>query len=128
MILREKKGQTLVEMGIIIPIVLLIAMMIIEIGLYINANMVTTNAAREAVRVAAVKSDEEELGSIIADIEEKFSVNITIGYPEPGDSRVIGEEVKAVATKNYKVITLAGQILGGENIAITQSISMMVEN
>lgn len=51
---RSNKGQALVEMAIILPIVLLMVMAIISYGLYINAAGTIAQAARVGARAAAI--------------------------------------------------------------------------
>lgn len=50
----KNKGQTLVEMALVLPIILFVLMGIVEFGRIFNTYLLLTNASREGVRVAAV--------------------------------------------------------------------------
>lgn len=70
-LLRNKKGQAMVEIAIIIPILLIILMAIFEFGRIFNAYLIITHASREGARSAALGSD---------DIQITQTVNNSITY------------------------------------------------
>ncbi|HEX3031513.1 MAG TPA: TadE/TadG family type IV pilus assembly protein [Bacillota bacterium] len=53
-ILNDEKGQALVEMALVAPILLLLVFGIVEFGRIFNTYLVVTNAAREGARAAVV--------------------------------------------------------------------------
>lgn len=81
-ILKNKRGQTLVELALILPLLLLILMGIFEFGRVFNAYLITSHAAREGARVAVVGSDDLQIISRIKDSifyldPTKMTVNIS---------------------------------------------------
>jgi len=76
------KGQTLVEMALVLPILLLIIMGIVEFGRIFNAYLIVTNASREGARVAVVGGTDSDINNSITNTTvtlkpENMSVNIT---------------------------------------------------
>lgn len=61
----EKRGQALVEFALVVPLVLLLALGIVEFGRAWNAHQVLTDAAREAARTAVVDDDRVTEDSVI---------------------------------------------------------------
>lgn len=70
-IINNQKGQSMVELAIILPILLLIIMGIFEFGRVMNAYLTINHAAREGARAAS-------LGSYDTQIIEKID---TASYP-----------------------------------------------
>lgn len=63
--LHAENGAALVEMAIVTPVLLLVLAGIAEFGLMFRAYEVTTNAAREGVRLAALPGNEENDYAIV---------------------------------------------------------------
>jgi len=57
---KTERGQTLVELALVLPVIILILFGTLEFGRLFHSYIVITNAAREGARLGAVgKSDEE---------------------------------------------------------------------
>jgi len=56
-LIKDKKGQSLIEFALVLPILLLVLLGIMEFGRMIMAANVLNQAAREGARVGAVTSD-----------------------------------------------------------------------
>lgn len=89
----NKKGQALVELAILLPILLLILMGIFEFGRVFNAYLIINHASREGARVAAVGNDDGEISQTIHDAIfylEPSNLSISISpsknYRKRGDS------------------------------------------
>lgn len=54
---REERGQATVELALLLPVVLAMALGVVQVGLVVHAQIRTTHAAREAARVVAVTHD-----------------------------------------------------------------------
>lgn len=67
----DARGQATVEAAIITPLLLLLVAGIFVTGLWLNATLSTTAAAREGARVAALTGD---CGSVIAGIKKTMDV------------------------------------------------------
>jgi Flp pilus assembly protein TadG len=51
---RGSRGQSAVELALALPLALLFLLLIIQVGLLVHTQVLTTHAAREAARAAAV--------------------------------------------------------------------------
>lgn len=54
---RGDRGQGTVELALLLPVVLVLALAVVQVGLVVRAQVQTTHAAREAARVVAVTGD-----------------------------------------------------------------------
>ncbi|MCX7745535.1 MAG: pilus assembly protein [Clostridia bacterium] len=105
-LLANKKGQSVVETALVLPIIILILVGIIDFGLMFNNYLVIANASREGARNAAVGSTDMEVFSIIANMTSTLNnakMKITI-YPSPS-LRKKGEEIKVTVEYDNDLIT-----------------------
>ena len=65
--LSERRGQSLVEFALVLPILLLLVVGILELGVAFRTFQVVTNAAREGARTAVVRTD---LSDVIGRVED----------------------------------------------------------
>ncbi len=63
--LAERKGQSLVEFALVLPILLLIVVGILEFGLAFRTFQVVTNAAREGARTAVLRTTDAEVQAVV---------------------------------------------------------------
>ncbi|HEX9504864.1 MAG TPA: TadE/TadG family type IV pilus assembly protein [Acidimicrobiia bacterium] len=56
----RQRGQATVEFAFVLPLLLLVAMAIIQVGLVVRDQLGVVHAAREAVRAASVDPDPDE--------------------------------------------------------------------
>lgn len=68
-VLDERKGQGLVEFGLVIPIVLIFLLGIVEFGWLFNAKITLTSAAREGARAAVVSSVDQRNRAYLASVD-----------------------------------------------------------
>ncbi len=72
------RGQSLAEMALVLPILVLLLMGILEVGRVLDAWIVVTNAAREGARYAAV-------GRPAAEVSQRTRDYLTQGFAGRGD-------------------------------------------
>ena len=48
------RGQATVEIALVLPVIVIVALAVVQVGLVVHARVMVTHAAREGVRVAAV--------------------------------------------------------------------------
>jgi len=125
--IKDQRGQAIVEMALVLPILLLIVFGIIEFGRLYACDLAINNAAREGARAAALGAPDEDITIIVKDrcsfldptklvIEvapvplERASgnpVNINVGYPveinAPIISTIIGNPVQLSARVSMRV-------------------------
>lgn len=122
--IRNQKGQALVEMALVLPILLMLVFGIIEFGRIFNAYIIVSNASREGARYAAVG---RSLTDIETDIDNLTSTlgTVTIDVTPTDD----GESVKVTVTHPLPLITpIIGPMVSGSNhLDIESSTVMRVE-
>lgn len=102
---RNKRGQALVEVAILLPILLLILMGIFEFGRVFNAYLIINHASREGARSAALGSDDTEIiNKINASIFYLDSTKLTIVITPSKSSRTRGTDVTVNLKYNIDII------------------------
>lgn len=101
-----RKGQSIVETALILPIIVLILTGIIDFGLMFNNYLVITNTSREAARNAAVGATDSQIASLVANMttsldSSKISTSI---YPSQA-MRKKGDEVVVIIKYDNALFT-----------------------
>lgn len=124
MFFRKKRGQALVEMALVLPILLLLVFGIVEFGRIYHCHMTLSSAAREGARAGSVGAQAEVVEQRVKDNlfglnEEKVTIIIDSG------SRGNPYEVEVVYP--LEIITpVISNIVGGE-YEVNVSTTMRVE-
>lgn len=130
---RTEKGQAIVEMALILPILLLLVFGIVEFGRILQTYMIVTDLSREGARAGAVGKTDLEISSVVdnnaasAGLDTSnpdYSVVIT---PAAAGPRARGTPVTVQV--NYSVDIIApviGSIIGDPYVLISQT-TMRVE-
>lgn len=114
-ITRGKKGQSVVETALVLPIIILLLMGIIDFGLLFSNYLVITNACREGAREAAVGYTDSEIVNAVISMSstlDQSKLKVTVSPPEL--VRKKGDQVSV--TVEY------------ENMLLTPVISAIVPN
>jgi Flp pilus assembly protein TadG len=105
----KHKGQALVEMALVLPILLLLLFGIIEFGRILNAYIMVSNASREAARYYSIRSTDTNINNKVKDlvIEKVPNIginrdNITINVGNPGTAE---EKVTVTVPCDLQLIT-----------------------
>lgn len=82
---RDQRGQAMVELALVLPILLVLFMVVVEFGRVFHAYLIITNASREGARVAVVgKSDEDITARVDETAAELDSARLAATVsPEP---------------------------------------------
>lgn len=110
---RNRRGQSMVETALILPIILLILLGILEFGRILSAWMIITHASREGARVSS-------LGGTTMQVEERVdAVSKTLDLTDitviiaPSGTLARGDMVTVTVTYNIDLMTpLIGAIVG----------------
>ncbi|NJD01861.1 MAG: pilus assembly protein [Ruminiclostridium sp.] len=126
--LNKKKGQTLVETALVLPIIILILMGILDFGMMFNNYLVVGNASREGARNAAVGATDMEIISIVGTVSGTLDASKITTEISPGESlRKKGDEVAVTVKYRYDFLTpLIGAFFSG-NVELTGTSIMRVE-
>jgi competence protein ComGC len=105
---KRQKGQTLVELALVLPIIILILFGILEFGRIFHSYIVITNAAREGVRLGAVGKPDEEIISRIRETAPLYEVDtrLQVTRLEPDESaRTSGLPMTVEITYDVELVT-----------------------
>jgi Flp pilus assembly protein TadG len=105
----KHKGQALVEIALVLPILLMLVFGIIEFGRILNAYIMVSNASREAARYYSIRSTDANINNKVKDlvIEKVPNIginrdNITINVGNPGTAE---EKVTVTVPCDLELIT-----------------------
>ncbi len=125
---KQKKGQSLVETAIVLPLVLLLLMGIVDFGILFNNYIVISNASREAARKGSLGGTDAEITQMIQNYTttlDSSRLNIEI-YPAQS-LRFHGSEIRITLRYDNRLITpMIGSLLG-EDITLQGQVIMRVE-
>lgn len=125
-------GQSLVEFGLIMPLLLILLFGLCDFGRAFYSWLVVTNAAREGARVGAVQGDTSAINTRIQSSASGITLtNLTITLTNVQGSRGTPVEVDLSYTFNF-VTPIGGilQLMGGSSLSaptITAHASMRLE-
>ena len=85
---KTERGQTLVELALVLPIIILILFGTLEFGRIFHSYIVITNAAREGARLGALGKSDEEIISRIREVSPLYQADtrLRIIRLEPNES------------------------------------------
>ncbi len=105
--LTNRKGQSLVETALVLPVILLILTGIVDFGLLFNNYMMVSNASREGARTAAIGSTDEKIRTVVNTVAASLDTSkltVTIS-PDQMVGRTSGDAVAVTVEYEYKMIT-----------------------
>ena len=122
----EKKGQALVEMAIILPVLVALVFGMMDFARVLNGYLATTEASREGARAAALRG---------TDAEVVLAVNKAAPTLEPSKltivtvpaTRVRGDAVTVTVTYDIEIITPLVNTMLTNPLPITSQTVMRVE-
>jgi Flp pilus assembly protein TadG len=126
--LKNEKGQSMVEFALLLPVLILIIMGIMEFGLILNSYLALNNASREGARIGAVGGTDTQI---------RNAVLTTSPTLNPSDVSVVITPLQAVrksgdtlkVTVNYRyhtIIPIIGNIINNV-VNLNAETSMRVE-
>jgi Flp pilus assembly protein TadG len=126
---KNSKGQSLVEIAIVLPILILIVMGIIEFGLLFNNYIIIANASREGARKAALGGTDSEIIQVIENMTTTLELSNMNIYISPSfNSRRHGTQAKVEVAYRASLITpVIGKFFPGGEARLTATSIMRVE-
>ena len=122
---RNDKGQALVELAFVLPILLMLVFGVIEFGRIYSAQLELNHVAREGARMGAINADEEgedieyEIEDLVEDrVASLETDNITVQIsPTSGSELVSGEDLTVKIDYDVELLTPLFQMFlaDGEN-------------
>jgi Flp pilus assembly protein TadG len=115
-LLKNRKGQSLVETALVLPVLILILAAIIDFGIMFNNYLLIGNAAREGARSAAIGSTDAQITAKVNQVASLLdSTKLTIVISPNGTTgRTSGNPVTVTVKYTYSMITpVIGDIIPG---------------
>jgi Flp pilus assembly protein TadG len=118
-LMKNRKGQSLVETALVLPIVLLLFCGIVDFGWIMGNQLIADNSCREGARLGAVVATDSDYGSQVrsrvlsvtpAFSHSGISVSTTLTNP----SNPTNGDVRVTIHYTFKILTPIAQILLGE--------------
>lgn len=129
--IRNRKGQSLVEFALILPLLLFLIMGIIQFGLILSGYVTVSNAAREGARVGIIEKDDLK---VLAKVTQAFDSSATLSSPivnitfPDGGSYTNGKPVSVEVTGQVAIVVpLMDTIFGGPSFEVSRTAVMRVE-
>lgn len=123
--LKRRRGQTLIEFALILPLIILLVMFVFDMGRAVYYYSVLYNAVREGARLAAVgETDYVMLENIVGD--RAFGMDL-----DPGSGVQFtpsGDLISVEAIYDYEPVTpIVGVLLPGGKITLRAEATMRLE-
>lgn len=127
-VLRNKRGQALVEFALILPLLMLILLGIVEFALILSNQLILENAAREGSRYAVLGATDAEVRVYLLELTEPLSgADPTLVISPSTASRLKGVAVTVGLTYQHNLMTpIISNIVGGQ-IQLSAAATMRME-
>jgi len=122
-ILKDRRGQNLVEFALVVPLLLVLLIGIAEFGRAWMTKNIVTGAAREAVRMYAVKNDTAASDARAVNILSSAGLDLGRATVTPN---LIDNTVSYTISYNFPTVIL-GFIPGLDNIPLSSTTTMRKE-
>lgn len=127
-IIRSKQGQSLVEMAIILPLLLLLVMGTIEFGRVFGSYLVMENLSRSAARFGVVGHTDQEIRDLIAGQNPFLSTDRLVINISPGETlRNRGDPLTVSLEYTLDLVTPVMSDILPNPFPLSASCTMMVE-
>ena len=104
-VLKNEKGQSAVEMALILPILLFILFAIINIGLYMHAHLQVAFATHQGVRIGALTNENSKIKGAISNslqnLQDHTARTTVLINPLNESSRHRGDDLKVTVIYSY---------------------------
>lgn len=91
----RRRGQTLLEFALVLPMLLILSLLLVQFGLILNATITLTNIAREGARYAAVHPSTD------AGIQAKVATIATNTPIQPSDISIAISPAEGSSIRTY---------------------------
>lgn len=125
--LRNNKGQSMVEMALVLPVLMLLLFGILEFGLVFHEYLVVTAAAREGARTDAIGSDYTVVENAVKEAArtvDRGSLDIVFD-PVDETARVYGDPVTVRVRNPIQITTPLISAFFPQNPYIIESAAIM---
>ncbi|BAF59628.1 flp pilus assembly protein TadG [Pelotomaculum thermopropionicum SI] len=127
-LVREKRGQALVELALVLPLLLLLLMGIMESGRIFHSYLLITNASREGARAGVTGAGDAEIQEKVKDAAEPIHLSDSQITITPAQSyRTRGAPLTVQVNCTVDLITPVLDAVFPDPFPLTSSTTMRVE-
>ncbi|ATW26025.1 TadE/TadG family type IV pilus assembly protein [Candidatus Formimonas warabiya] len=127
-LIKSCKGQAMVELALILPVLLLLIFGIVEFSRVFSTQLLITSSAREAAREAAVGASD---ATIVLSAENSASIldssKMTVTISPDESTRIRGDSVTVRIAYPVKIYAPIISSLIGDPYTVSSEIAMRVE-
>lgn len=125
---RIRKGQSMVEFALVLPIIIILLVGIFEFGQIFNAFLQINHASREGARVGALRGTDGEIETVVrASASTLDQAQLAVIVTPAIGSRTRGNSVTVEIEYDYQVVVgLIGDVIS-DNVNLTTQTTMRVE-
>jgi Flp pilus assembly protein TadG len=125
--MRKRKGQSMVEFALVLPILIILLVGIFEFGQIFNVFLQINHASREGARTGALRGTDAEIVQSVKDSSTLDSTLMTVSITPAESSRIRSVPVKVQVDYDYQVVVgLIGDIIS-DNVNLTTQTTMRIE-
>jgi len=123
---RSERGQSVVELAVVLPVLLLILLGIAEFGRLFHAYLTVEHAAREGARLAVTGADDAEIESQVLAAAPGLEAGSLVVQVDPA-SRSRGDIVTVTVDYTFDfVVPLIENVVGSQTV-LSSSLRMRME-
>ncbi len=127
-LVRNRRGQALVELALLIPVLLVLLLGVFEFGRLFNAYMTVQHAAREGCRIGVLGATDAEIVAVVESNAVTLNpAELTISISPALASRTSGTIMTVTVNYNFRVLVPVISALLGSGLPIRSALSMRVE-
>lgn len=127
-IIKNEKGQSLVEFAIVLPILLLIVMGIAELGMMLNSYLTAQNISREVARLGSVGATDSDIQNMITSNSTNLdSQNLSVSINPIQGNRISGDTLTVVVTYDYHLTVPIISGIFNNDVVLKSQTSMRIE-
>lgn len=126
--LRDRRGQSMVELALVLPVLLILILGMIDFGRLIQAYLTVQHAAREGSRLAITGAADSAVVQRVRDMAQGLNQSQLAVTVSPAGTRYSGSDVTVTVQFDFRVMTpILRQIAGGGQFPVDVSITSRVE-
>lgn len=117
---RSASGQSTVEFALVLPLLLGLALFIVQIGLVVRDQIMVVNAAREGARTAAVDQAAPSIRAAAVDSGALDPARLSVAHA------VVADQVTVTVTyRSETTVPIVGALIG--DLTVRESVTMYLE-
>lgn len=125
---KKRKGQSMVEFALVLPILIVLLVGIFEFGMIFNAFLQINHASREGARTGALRGDNDAIKLSVEEATtlDPLLMNVII-FPTSETSRTRGTSVEVKVEYDYQVVVGLIGVIISDNVNLSTQTTMRIE-